>query len=175
MNTATRVKKTNILVPASLAEANLLLGQIGVTQNGINEIEKKLKDEIAKLESEAEKKIRSLEIARNNQVDALFSFANSRRPQLTMKAKSVALGTGSFGWRMSTLRVKINKDDEEMIKYLKKIGKCRYIRIKEEIDRQALLAEKPKIPGIDYVQNDEFFVVPRTGKRSKTITKAIDR
>jgi len=172
----TRVKKTDTLVPASMAEANNLLSRLGGTQDLINEIEKSLQAEIAELKANALKKLQPLEIQRDNQVNALFAFANSHKVRLTLKNRTIELSAGVFGWRLTTPRVEMRKDDEEMIKLFKRTGNAQFIRIKEEIDRQTLLAEKPVIPGVSYVQNDEFFVVPKQiGKKPKTLTKAIDR
>jgi len=172
----TRIKKTQIEVPSSLTQADILLGKIGNTQNEINEIEKELKEKIADLKAAATKKLDPLVTRRSNQINSLFAFANSRKDELTQKVRSVVLSQGTFGWRMTTPRVEMKKSDEQMIAFLKKIGRDDYIRVIEEIDRQALLADRPKIAGISYLQNDEFFVIPKQkAKRPKTLTQAIDR
>ena len=172
----TRVKKTDTLVPASIVEADNLLGKLGRTQDEINKIENNLQKEIDKLKAEALEKLQPLEVQLDKQMNKLFTFANPRKLRLTIAARSVTLSMGTFGWRMTTPRIEMNKSDEEMIKFLKKTGNAKFIRIKEEIDRQALLAERPRIFGIDYVQNDEFYAIPRLiGRGKKTLTKAIDR
>ena len=81
-----------------------------------------------------------------------------------------------FGWRLTPPRVETDLTDEEAITLLKETDNEAYIRIIEEIDRQALLAERPVIEGIDYVQDDEFFVIPKLeGKKKKTFTHSIDK
>jgi len=135
-----------------------------------------MQKEIAKLKAEVLEKLQPLEIRRDKQVNALFAFANPHKVRLTLRNRTIELGAGVFGWRMTTPRVEMRKDDDEMIKLFKRTGNAQFIRIKEEIDRQALLAEKPVISGVSYIQNDEFFVVPnQIGKKPKTLTKAIDR
>lgn len=172
----TRIKKSNTYVPKSLDQANVLLNKLGKTQNTINELEKELSVKIAELKAETLKKLQPLTLERNGQINSLFAFANPRKATLTRVARSIVLASGTFGWRMTTPRVEMNQSDEETIALLKRIGKGEFVRIIEEVDRQALLAERPVISGISYAQDDEFFVVPRQRcKKPKTLTQAIDR
>lgn len=174
--TVTRIKKTQTSVPSSLNQADALLAKIGRTQNAINEIEENLQAKINALKAEAEKKLRPLNLERTSDIDALFAFANSRKARLTREARSVVLENGVFGWRWTTPRVETSGSDRETIAWLKETGNEKFVRIVEEVDRQALLAEKPVILGISYVQDDEFFVTPKqNAKKPKALTKAIDR
>lgn len=172
----TRIKKTDAEVPATMIAAGVLLGKLGKTQDSINEIEKELKARMALLKAEAEKRLRPLVTVRDRQVNALFAFANPRKVELTMEKRTIVLSTGSFGWRLTTPRVETEKSDEEIIALLKKLERFEYVRTKEEVDREALLAGRPIIDGISYEQHDEFFVVPKQAcKKPKTFTHAIDR
>ncbi len=172
----TRVKKTYTAVPETIESANLLLGKLGSTQDAINEIERELKEKVAELKAEALKKLRPLTTLRDRQVNALFTFANPRKAELTAYAKTVKLGMGKFGWRMTPQRVDTGLTDEELVAFFKRSNLVEYVRTKEEVDRQKLLADQPSILGVAYVQNDEFFVVPnQAAKKPKTFTKAIDR
>jgi len=175
-NTVTRVKKSDTIVPRSLEGANLLLGKLGSTQDEINVIEKDLKAKIDQLKAEAAKKLNPLTVRRDAQVNALFTFADPRKAELTRDLRSVTLSSGVFGWRLTTPRVETAQSDEETIALLKSTGNVEFVRVIEEVDRQALLAKKPIVPGITYAQSDEFFVVPaQKAKKPKTFTHAIDR
>ena len=172
----TRIKKSQTHVPSSIAQADILVGELGNTQDKINEIEKELKEKIAGLKAEAEKKLQPLITKRDAQINAMFAFANPRKLQLTKEARSITLGSGVFGWRMTTPRVETVQSDEETIALLKRTDNAEFVRIIEEVDRQALLAKRPVIKGISYVQDDEFFVVPNQKcKKKKTFTHTIDR
>lgn len=172
----TRIKKTHTVVPRTIAQANILLGELGNTQDEITIIEKELKEKITLLKSEAEKKLQPLMVKRDAQINAMFAFADPRKAILTKEVRSVTLSSGVFGWRMTTPRVETDRSDEEVIALLKRTKNAEFIRIIEEVDRQALLAKRPVISGITYVQDDEFFVVPNQKcKRKKTFTHAIDR
>ena len=172
----TRIKKTQTSVPKTLGQADAMLAKLGQTQDAINDIEKDLAAKIAELKTEAVKKLQPLEIQRNSQINALFAFANPRKAELTREARSVELGSGVFGWRWTTPRVETSQSEEETVAWLKETGNDAYIRVVEEVDRQALLADRPVIAGISYMQDDEFFVVPRQKcKKAKTFTHAVDR
>lgn len=172
-----RLKKSQTYVPQSLSQANILLGELGNTQDNINAIEKELKDKIEKLKARAEKKLQPLAIKRENQVNALFTFADPRKKELTKELRTVNLTLGVFGWRLTPPRVETDgKSEGELIAFLKSTGYKNFVRIIEEIDRKALLAERPVICGISYVQTDEFFVVPNQAcEKKKTLTHTIDR
>ncbi|EKE11137.1 MAG: hypothetical protein ACD_15C00137G0034 [uncultured bacterium] len=172
----TRIKKSKTDVPRSLSEANILLGKLGNTQDAINDIEKELERKIAELKEEAKIKLQPLTTVRDVQVNALFTFANPRKAELTQKLRTVRLSSGTFGWRMTPPRVDTKKSDEEVIKFLKSSGYKEFVRIVEEIDRKKLLAKRPSIPDITFVQDDEFFIVPNQKiRKKKTLTHAIDR
>ena len=172
----TRIKKSQTNVPRTIAQANVLLGKLGNTQDEINVIEKDLRDKIAALNAEAEKKLQPLTVQRDVQINAMFTFADPRKVVLTKEARTITLSSGVFGWRMTTPRVETDRSDEETIALLKRTKNAEFVRIIEEVDRQALLAKRPVIAGITYVQDDEFFVVPNQKcKKKKTFTHAIDR
>lgn len=172
----TRIKKTRTSVPSNLRQANVLLGELGQTQDAMSEIEKGLAAKIAELKAKAARKLEPLALKRSNQINALFTFANPRKNELTREVRSVMLDCGVFGWRWTTPRVETDHSDAETIAWLKETGNGAFVRVIEEVDRQALLAERPVILGIRYVQDDEFFVVPRQKcKKAKTFTHAVDR
>ena len=172
----TRVKKTQTSVPKTLFQADALLAKLGQTQDTINAVQKALAEKISALKAEVEKELQPLIQKRANDINALFAFANPRKTELTRKARSTVLGNGSFGWRWTTPRVEVAGSDAEMIAWLKASGNEGYVRVIEEIDRQALLADRLVIAGVSYVQDDEFFVVPKqAAKKAKTFTQAVDR
>jgi len=171
-----RIKKTHTVVPSSIDQAEALLFQIGQTQDEINEVEKDLAKKIADLKAEAAKKLAPLTLERDNQVNALFAFANPQKAELTRETRSVVLASGVFGWRWTTPRVELEKSDVETIAMLKETGNNAFVRVIEEVDRQKLLSERPIIPGIRFLQDDEFFITPKQKqKKPKTLTQAVDR
>ena len=76
----------------------------------------------------------------------------------------------------SLIRVELRYNIKDTIVALKKTNNREFVRTKEEVDREALLDKKPVIEGVSYVQNDEFFVVPKQEiYKPKIIARTIDR
>jgi len=171
-----RLKKSKTRVPGTLRQVDVLLTDLGQTQDAISEIERELKNKIKKIKAETLKRLQPLTISRDAQLNALFTFANPRKAELTQKLRTIVLKSGTFGWRLTTPRVESELSDEEIIALFKRTGNEDFIRIIEEVDREGLLKEQPFITGIKYAQSDEFFVVPKQKrKKPKTFTLAIDR
>jgi phage host-nuclease inhibitor protein Gam len=100
---------------------------------------------------------------------------------LTEVTRSQKTEAGTFGWRWTTPYVDIAKgvSDEKIIATLKREGLTDYIRITEELDREAMLRDQPKVAGVAYSQRDEFFAKPKLAKedgRAEELvkTEAID-
>jgi phage host-nuclease inhibitor protein Gam len=174
--TVTRIKKSDTKVPGTLAKANLLLGDLGRTQDEINEISRTLDADISRLKAEAAKKLAPLAKVRDRQVNALFAYADARKVELTAEKRSLTLPLGTFGWRKTTPSVESRLTDEEIIRVLRRNRLGEYIRVTEAVDRQKLLADRPNVLGLSYAQHDEFFVKPKQScRKPKTLTHAIDR
>lgn len=133
-----------------------------------------LEAKISALKDEAKKKVSELSKNRDTLTSALFAFAQARKAVLTFHSKTVVVASGLFGWRFTPPAVSTDDSDDVVIARLKRMGLKQFIRVKEELDREMLLAEKPSIRGVSYTQREEFFVVPNTDGVKRTITVAID-
>jgi phage host-nuclease inhibitor protein Gam len=172
----TRIKKTLSAIPASVIEAMRFLASIGEKQRAINKVKADLRIDIEKLKITADKKLKELTLDRNNFFTALFAFASSNKQELTLHARSQKGKEGTFGWRWTTPYVEIKEgvSDEDVILALKKKGLTKYIRVIEELDREAMLRDQPNVPNVSYMQRDEFFARPALGKgngRSEELVK----
>lgn len=174
MDIRTRIKKTLTVIPTSLVDASRFLAKIGARQKEIDEVKDELEEKINKLKKEASKKLSQITKERDTLTSALFAYAQAKRYVLTMRLKTVAVATGVFGWRYTPPAVYTLEEDEAVIARLKHMGLGKYVRVKEELDREKLLVDRPFIRGISYPQREEFFVVPKTVKEKRTITVAID-
>ena len=164
----TRIKKTLTAIPASIKEAMGFLASIGDKQREINKIKHETKKKIERLNAEAKQKIEGLTKDRDNFFTALFAFASPRKEELTRVTRSQKTEAGTFGWRWTTPYVELAKGltDEDVISTLKKNGLTEYIRVIEEVDREAMLRDQPKVSGVSYMQRDEFFAKPRMTKEA---------
>ena len=78
------------------------------------------------------------------------------------KVKSAALTTGEIGWRMRPPSARITGQDA-VLDVLRRLGFGRFIRQKEEVNKEAILNEPEAVahvPGIAISQGEDFFITP---------------
>lgn len=94
---------------------------------------------------------------------AVQAYCESRRDELTNggKQKTAYFTTGEVQWRAKPPAVKISSV-AKVIEAIKNTGFLQFLRVKEEINKEALLAD-PKtarsISGISIRENEEEFVI----------------
>lgn len=94
---------------------------------------------------------------------AIQAYCESRRDELTNggKQKTAYFTTGEVQWRAKPPAVKISSV-AKVIEAIKNTGFLQFLRVKEEINKEALLAD-PKtacsISGISIRENEEEFVI----------------
>ncbi len=71
-------------------------------------------------------------------------YAESNRAELTQNGKmqSVKLGSGCLKWRKKPASVQLNGDAETVLQELRRRKLSRFIRVKEEINKTAILSER---------------------------------
>lgn len=157
-------KKTVIAVPKSLDEAAEFLRQIGEKQRDIDTIKSGLNVKVDKLKDEAMANAKPHQDKVSKLVEGLFAYAESHRDELTDggKRKTVEVPTGTFGWRMTPPSVSL-RDVESILKSLKSLALQRFIRIKEQVDKEAMLREPETaktVKGVSISQHEEFVAKP---------------
>ncbi len=160
----TVVKKTVVAVPKNLNEAAQFLAEMGQEQRATDKIQSGLNAKVDELKAKAmvddephQEKISQL-------VEGLFAFAEAHRDELTDggKRKTVEVPTGTFGWRMTPPSVKL-RDVESILESLKSLKLNRFIRTKEEVDKEAMLKEPrvaKTVKGVSISQHEEFVAKP---------------
>jgi phage host-nuclease inhibitor protein Gam len=159
-----RIKRDAIEVPENLEEAEHFLNEIGETGREIEEIEIDLNREIESWKNEATKEIRPLVEKVQRLFEGLYAYAESHRSELTEggKSKTVFILSGEFGWRLTPPAVTV-KGAEKVLEKLHSMGLEKFIRTKEEINKEAMLADQEKalkVPGVKIGQHEEFFAKP---------------
>lgn len=178
--TVSRVKKSFTNIPQTFKEVADFIKEIATAQRAINVAKKKAKKQIDAIKADLEKELLVLKNERDTYFNALFAFAKPRQAELTRDARSVALPTGTFGWRWTPPAVVFNTDktEAEMVKYLEQKGLQQYVRVLKEVNREQLLKDKPKLKLISYEQREEFFAKPKLkrgeGSAEELRTEAID-
>jgi phage host-nuclease inhibitor protein Gam len=153
-------------VPADLSEVNTRLYQIGECERDLTEIQSCLEAAVAKAKAAAEQSAAPVEADLKKFVKALETYANAHRKTLLVgDRKSVVLTGGEFGWRLPPTKVVYAKGGaEQVIKNLEAMELTQYLRHVKEVDREALLRDRPAISGLKYSQKEGFFVKPESSK-----------
>lgn len=153
-----------LLVPTNLGQCSELIRRVGSLERGIEKINMELAEKIEKLKSEADAKINELTKLIATAAEGIYRFAEENKETLIeeRKKKTIKLSTGDFGWRINPPSVSI-KSTAKALAQIKSLGFTDLIRIKEEVNKEAIL-EKPevakKIKGVSIRRDEEFFIRP---------------
>lgn len=158
------VKRTAVAVPSSDREVAEFIQAIGVHQRTIDQIQTGMNDQIERIKKGALARTSGQQEAIDQLFEGIFIFAQGHRDKLTEngKKKTVRFPTGEVLWRMTPPAVSL-KGVEEVIKLCQARRLTRFIRVKKEIDKEAMLKEPKvaeKIPGVTIRQKEEFVVKP---------------
>lgn len=164
MSKTKSIKRFVTAVPKSLEEAAEFLSLVGQEKRKIEKIQSILNEKIEEWKSKAMVEVKSYDEKISQLVEGLFAFAESNREKLTDggKRKTVEVPTGTFGWRMTPPAVSL-RDVESILESLKSLKLKRFIRIKEEVDKEAMLKEPDvakTVKGVSITQREEFVVKP---------------
>ena len=154
---------TNYPVPEDMDEAADMVAKIGDLTREIERINLDMKEELARVKERYELKAQPLIEERTGLTEGVRIWAEANRKKLTRdgKVKYVRLTTGEIKWRLRPPSVTI-RGKEQVLKRLKEAGLTQFIRVREDINREAI-REEPEavvgIPGIRVGSAGEDFVV----------------
>lgn len=159
----TKTRGANLPVPQSRDEAAAALRRIGDLNREVARIELDLNDQIAALKETAERTADPLKEEAKARTEGLKVWAEANRDQLTGggKTKTADLGTGRISWRLRPPSVRVTGSDR-VIEAIKKLGFAAFLRTREEVNKEALLADPDKarlIAGISIGSEGEDFIV----------------
>ena len=151
-------------VPQSRDEVNDAIAKVGLAQRERARIQADMNDELAAV------KLRFEEAAKpyNEQIEGLTkgvqTWCEAHRTELTKngKVKFHNFAAGEIKWRMRPPRVSL-RAIENLLETLKRLGLTRFIRVKEEPNKEAMLAEPEAVTGLAGVkieQGEDFVIVP---------------
>lgn len=164
----TKTRGANLPVPQSREEAAAAVARIGAVNREIARAETAMNDEIAAIKQAAEAECAPLKEEVAATTEGLKIFAEANRATLTNqnRTKTVDLGTGTISWRTAPPKVKgVPRAKEavaELVKKIKSLGLGQFVRVTEEVNREAMLADPEraaKVPGIKIASEGEEFAV----------------
>lgn len=159
----TRTAGANIAVPQSKDEARAAVARIGVLNRQIAREQATLNDRVSKLKEAAETATAPLQEEADRLTEGLKIWGEANRRELTGgdKTKTVDLGTGEIKWRLLPPTVSI-RGAEAVIEACKRLGLQRFVRTREEPNKEAMRAEAEiarTVPGVSIGSEGEAFVV----------------
>ncbi|HNC51224.1 MAG TPA: host-nuclease inhibitor Gam family protein [Accumulibacter sp.] len=151
-------------VPQTREEVAELIAGIGIDNRELTMMEVEMNNALARIkedyEQRAEPARRRIEAAQRG----VQAFCEANRQELTAngKVKTHQFTTGEVQWRTRPPSVRITGEESVMFS-LRALGLLRFLRVKEEINREAILNEPSAVagvPGIRISQIEDFVVTP---------------
>jgi phage host-nuclease inhibitor protein Gam len=159
-----KTESPDLRIPQSRADAEEFIAEIGRLQRQRQRLEADMNDRLAAIKQEFEAQAQPLgaDIMQLNKGVHVWCEAN--RAQLTQdgKVKFCLLASGKINWRTRPPKVGL-RGKEAIIEACKKLGLLRFIRVAEDINKEAMLAEPEvatSIQGVSITQGEDFVVTP---------------
>jgi phage host-nuclease inhibitor protein Gam len=154
-------------VPTSMAGANVLLVRVGAIQRDLAVIRTALDEAVAHAKSQAETEAAPLAAEMEALTAGLQIWAEANRQALTDqgRSKTVQLPAGEIAWRQRPPSVRL-RDTAGVLAAIAQLGLERFIRRREEVDKDAMLREPAvaaTIPGVSIGSAGEDFIVSPVG------------
>lgn len=163
-NARTKTRGVNCPVPQTRDEAAAHVLRIGEIAREVARREADMNDSLARIKQQVEQTAEPLREEHRTLVEGLKTWCEANRAVLTdsHKVKFADLGTGFVRWRQRPPKVSLPKDPSGVIERLKALGLTLFVRVKEEVDREAMLAQPDqarRVPGVRISSEGEDFVV----------------
>lgn len=150
-------------VPNTRDEVNLLIAELGTMNRQLQRIEADMGDELAAVKERHEEIAQGVRQQIEWHSAGIQTWCEAHRPELLKgEAKTALFAAGSVQWRVRPPSVRI-KGAESVMDQLRRKGLERFLRIKEEINKEAILAEPEavaKVTGIHIEQAEDFVIAP---------------
>jgi phage host-nuclease inhibitor protein Gam len=157
-----KTRGANVSAPQSREEASAFVRMIGEAQRAVARLEADMNDELARIKERAEAEAEPMRARIAAATEGLKVWCEANRRELTDggKRKFADLGTGKIEWRYAPPKVNIRGLDAALAA-IRTLG-LPFLRVKEEIDKEAMLREPDKarlVPGVSIGSAGEMFSV----------------
>lgn len=162
------IDKTPIKACHNKGQAQVYIKAIGDNERKINKLNDKMNEELAKVAAKYAERITPLQQMNGELETAVKAWCEAHKAELlTGDSKTANLITGEVAWRAGKMSV-VGKATPELIDRLERFGLHRFIRIKKELDKTAILKEPSAISGIEGVSikvgDEELIITPFANK-----------
>lgn len=135
----------------SKAQAQACIKAIGDNERKIDKLVAKMNDELAKVSAKYAERITPLQETNDELGERVKTWCNANKDELlTGDSKTANLITGEVSWRLGKPSV-VGKATPELIDRLERFGLHRFVRVKKELDKTAILKEPAAVADIEGV------------------------
>jgi len=162
---AAATEAETVPVPQSMDEANEMIRRLGRDQRQLALIEQAMQESVEAAKASAEAQAKPIKESILRALKGLSVWAAANRAVLTKdgQTKTAKLAAGTVAWRQKPMKVSLKKV-EDVLAALKERRLRRFIRTKEEPDKEAMLKEPEVargVPGVSIGRGGEgFYVTP---------------
>lgn len=152
-------------VPQTEAEASDFIHRIGAAQRERERIQAAMNDRLAEVKAEYEDRAAPFKTEIEDLTKGVQTYCEANRDDLTRsgKVKFHKFAAGEVNWRRRPPRVGV-RGMAVVIERLKSLGLMRFIRVKEEVNKEAMLAEPDVAGAVDGVtigsEGEDFVITP---------------
>ena len=152
-------------VPQSMDEANSFVDMIGDTQRRLDNIETEMNDRLAEVKAHYEGLAKPLKETLTAHTTGLQTYCEANRNELTKdgRRKFYRFAAGEISWRRRPPAIRI-RGVAAVLERVKELGLTQFIRTKEEINKEAMIAEMEKAVALDGVTGvigvEDFVIKP---------------
>lgn len=152
MSTPTKTKlksKAQAYAPQSKTDCAADIRKLGDLQRQFTRATAAMNDKIAKIAAEAQPGLEELQTQIGTLQQGIQTWCEANRHELTDsgKVKTANLITGNVSWRIRPPSCSVRGADA-VIETLKRLGLAKFIRTKEEVNKEAILNEPDEVRGV---------------------------
>ncbi len=141
--------EVNKQIPTSRQDLVDKIAELGRQERTRAKIEVEMNNSITRIKQRYEEEVEPVNKAIKTLTSGINAYCEVHRDELTDngKVKTVNLPSGTIAWRKCPPSVRLTKPDI-VIELLKKKGLSRFVRIKEEVNKDMILSEQAAVTGI---------------------------
>lgn len=151
-----------IIACQSLEQVQDFIRHIGDKNREVTRLQAKMNDEVAVITSSYTESINTLKQEIEQMTGAVEIWCAANRSKILEKGlKTANLITGEVSWRFNPPSVSLRKI-EDVLASLKEKGLTQFIRVKEEVNKEAILADPlavKDVAGVTIKSGQEFFEI----------------
>ncbi|MDX9862179.1 MAG: host-nuclease inhibitor Gam family protein [Rhodospirillales bacterium] len=160
----TKTKALTIPAPQSRDECSAAIARLGTLQRERQRIEADMNDRLAEIKDACEGRAKPIGDEIGALARAIQAFCEANRASLAgEKVKYHRFAAGAINWRRRPPKVTV-RGAATVIAALRRLGLDRFIRVKEEVNKEAMLAEPEVASGVAGVsigsEGEDFVITP---------------